>query len=65
MIKPELPSFTSDPYLRPFLPIIRSRTEKADALERRLAGEGSLCDFANAHEFYGLHRKSSRWIFRE
>ena len=64
-MKTELPVFTSDPYLKPYLPVIRHRREKTDALEARLAGGGTLADFASGHEYYGLHRTASGWVFRE
>ena len=65
LTKPPLPPFTDDPYLRPFLPVIRHRRERTDALEARLASGRSLAEFANAHEYYGLHRTSAGWVFRE
>jgi len=55
-----------DPYLAPYADIIRRRaglaSERAAALSRT---PGSLAEFACAHEFYGLHKTSSGWVFRE
>jgi len=61
-----LSKLTDDPWLRPFLGRIRSRAKRAAELADRLAaGTGSLADFASAHEYYGLHRRNGRWLFRE
>ena len=62
---PPRPRFVEDPWLAPFLPVVERRAAKARALERKLAGSGSLADFASAHEWYGLHRVRGGWTFRE
>ncbi|MBR7156505.1 MAG: 1,4-alpha-glucan-branching enzyme, partial [Lentisphaeria bacterium] len=55
-----------DAFLQEYAPVLRQRKAAADRLERRLAGKnGSLADFACAHEYYGLHRKQDHWVFRE
>lgn len=55
-----------DPYLTNYLPVIRSRLDKAKHTEHRLTqGKMSLHDFASAHEYYGLHVRNGKWIFRE
>ncbi len=42
------------------------RYRKIEATERRLTGGRlSLADFASGHEFFGLHRRGPRWVFRE
>ena len=64
-MKPPLPAFTADPFLAPFLPAVERRLARANALERKLAGSGTLADFASAHEWYGLHRVRGGWVFRE
>ena len=59
-------SLREDPFLDPFRAHLESRKAHADAWERRLTeGERSLADFASGHEFFGLHRRSDAWIFRE
>ncbi len=59
-------SLRDDPYLAPYRDALRARTERICALERRLAGDGTLADFASGHEYYGLHRDpDGGWIFRE
>lgn len=61
-----LPRFTEDPYLAPYLGVVERRAGQVRHLRERLtAGGGSLAEFANAHEFYGLHRHGDLWIFRE
>jgi 1,4-alpha-glucan branching enzyme len=57
----------NDPYLEPFEDAIRGRH---DNVLRKLAqftngGKKSLSDFANGYDYYGLHRKSREWVFRE
>ncbi len=54
-----------DPYLAPYADAIRGRAAHADARARELAPEGSLSDWASAHEYYGLHRVPRGWVFRE
>ena len=65
MTAPLRPRFTEDPWLAPFLPVVERRAANARALERKLAGAGTLADFASAHEWYGLHRVRGGWVFRE
>jgi len=55
-----------DPYLAPYLGVIRRRQALRERRRQALAaGPGSLGEFANAHEFYGLKRLPDRWVFRE
>jgi len=55
-----------DPWLAPYADAVRSRSERAFARAASLyRGAGSLSAFANAHEYYGLHRVKGGWIFRE
>jgi len=55
-----------DPLLRPFAPVLRKRYEKIKAMARRLTrGCMALADFASGHEYFGLHRDGSDWVFRE
>ncbi len=57
----------NDPWLAPFAPAILGRYEDAVKKEAELTGEsGSLDDFANAHNYFGLHRtEDGGWVFRE
>ena len=55
-----------DVYLAPFADAIRGRSQHAfDVAERLTGGKGRLCDWASAHEYYGLHRSRRGWTFRE
>jgi len=45
---------------------IERRRDKAIAMEARLtSSRTSLSDFASGHEYFGLHRRRKKWIFRE
>jgi len=55
-----------DPYLLPYAESIRRRSELADRRAALLSQTpGSLAEFACAHEYYGLHKVSDGWVFRE
>lgn len=55
-----------DPYLSPYLGHLRHWKDRAEEMKRRLVGDsGTLESFASAHEYYGLHRRAGKWIFRE
>ncbi len=56
----------NDSWLAPFAPAIEGRHNDALRKERELtAAAGSLSDFANAHQYFGLHRVRGGWVFRE
>ena len=65
----KLPIVKNDPWLEPYAWIIEGR--HGDVLRKldELTGGGkqSLVDFANAHQYFGLHRNGKRgsWVFRE
>jgi len=66
MKKKVLPIIKNDPWLEPFAEAINGRHEDAIRKEHELVGEnGSLSDFANAHNYFGLHRTADGWVFRE
>ena len=58
-----------DPWLAPFAEAIRARAQRARDTAARLTegatAAGSLAAFAGAHEYYGLHRTKTGWLFRE
>ena len=55
-----------DPYLAPYRGALEERSRRMERMARRLTGgEGSLADFASGHEYFGLHRIESGWVFRE
>jgi 1,4-alpha-glucan branching enzyme len=56
----------SDSYLKPFSDQIRHRLENIKETEQRLTeGKKSLSDFASGHEYFGLHFRKGKWVFRE
>jgi len=57
--------YLSDPWLKPFTEVIDRRIAKCLSKEKNLVGNGTLCDFAMGHYYYGLHRNNDSWIFRE
>ena len=65
--KKTLKIIKDDPWLKPYSEAILGRYNEAIRKENELTGgKQSLSDFANAHNYYGLHRnKQGRWIFRE
>lgn len=55
-----------DPYLVPFQEDIQLRMDAfRSKREQLLSGETSLVDFANGHEYFGIHRTPSGWVYRE
>jgi len=55
-----------DEYLKPFFEQIKWRIKKSEELAASLTeNKTSLNDFASGHEYYGLHKKNNKWIFRE
>lgn len=58
----------NDPWLEPFAPAIEGRHEDAVRKLSELTADtgGSLSKFANAYNYFGLHRESNGdWVFRE
>ena len=54
-----------DPWLAPYREAIEGRAAYAKRLAKRLAGRQTLSNWASAHEYYGLHKTSDGWTFRE
>jgi len=66
MRDPMLAKLTDDPWLEPYLGQLRQRADHTQHVEKRLTGGSmTLDEFANAHEYYGLHFRDGKWIFRE
>ncbi len=65
--KSRLKLIKNDPWLEPFAPAIEGRHEDAVRKEAELTqAADSLTEFANAHNYFGLHREADgRWVFRE
>ncbi len=57
--------YLSDPWLKPYMPVIERRISKCLQKEKQLAGKKSLKEFALGHLYYGLHQTDSGWVFRE
>ena len=58
--------FEHDPYLLPFEEDINQRMKNFENKKRELVGdEGTLCDFANGHEYFGFHKTRRGWYYRE
>ena len=55
-----------DGYLKPFEEAVRGRAQHAfDRADQLTQRKCSLADWANAHEYYGLHLTGREWVFRE
>jgi len=55
-----------DPWLAPYQSVLARRAEKVRRTEHRLTGgKTDLSDFAAGHEYFGLHVRDNRWVFRE
>ena len=66
-VKPKpLAIYKNDPWLEPYAPAIEGRHQDAIRREAELITHcHSLKDFANAHQYFGLHRVGDWWVFRE
>ena len=64
--KKALAIIQDDAWLEPYAEAIEGRHDDAvRKLNELTDGKKSLADFANAYNFYGLHRTSTGWVFRE
>ena len=55
-----------DPYLMPFKSDIELRMKNYEQKRQELVGQnGSLCEFANGHEYFGIHKLKNGWVYRE
>jgi len=62
----KLPNFVKkDTWLEPFASTIISRLQKAQTLEKEILQGKTLADFAQGHQWYGLHREKKHWIIRD
>lgn len=57
--------FDKDPYLKPYRTTILASLSRIAERESQLCGEGKLTDFANAHNYYGLHKTPDHWVYRD
>ncbi len=60
-----IPLIKNDTYLKPFSSTIINRIEKAKEKERKITKGLSLKDFANAHNYFGLHKTKNNWIYKD
>jgi len=62
----KLPEFVKfDSWLHPYTQVINSRLEAAAGFEKVLLNGQSLADFAQGHQWFGLHRTKDQWFIRE
>ena len=62
----QLAILKNDPWLRPFASAIEGRHQDVLNKEAELTQKcGSLKEFANAYNYFGLHRTDDGWTFRE
>ena len=57
----------NDPLLKPYTAELNRRAEyiKKDVENRLTQEKMTLDEFANAHEYFGLHIRDGKWLFRE
>ena len=66
MRDPKLAKLSDDPWIEPYLGELKRRAAHISHMEQRLTGgKMTLDQFANAHEYFGLHFRNGQWIFRE
>ena len=66
MRDPKLAKLSADPWLQPFLGQLQQRADHINYVEEHITGgKVSLNEFANAHEYFGLHFRAGKWVFRE
>lgn len=62
----QLAIIKNDPWLEPYSAAIEGRHQDAINKEKELTADaGSLKAFANAYNYFGLHRTDTGWVFRE
>jgi 1,4-alpha-glucan branching enzyme len=62
----KLAIYRNDPWLEPYAEAIEGRHQDAIRKEEVLTMHcHSLNDFANAHQYFGMHRHGDWWVFRE
>ena len=61
----DIPLIVNDPWLEPFADTIKNRSDKAKHKEKELTKGEKLSDFANAYNYYGLHKTPKEWIYKD
>ena len=65
-VKPRLKLVKNDPWLEPYNDAIEGRHQAVvNKLQELTGGKTSLADFAEGHNYFGLHRTARGWVFRE
>jgi 1,4-alpha-glucan branching enzyme len=66
-LKYKIKHLQEDPYLVSYQDALVSRYNRAKDIESKVTGNGtiSLTEFANGHKYFGLHKTTDGWIFRE
>lgn len=54
-----------DPWIKNYKNDIDLRMSEYEKQKQRLVGDKSLKDFANGHQYYGIHKVKGGWIYRE
>ena len=57
--------YETDPWLEPFKAAIDARHNRILEVKQALSGDDLLSSRCNNYLFYGLHRNSEGWVFRE
>ncbi|MFV0553297.1 MAG: alpha amylase C-terminal domain-containing protein [Mangrovibacterium sp.] len=55
----------NDPWLEDYSKAITNRYQRAQEVEQDLCGDKSLIDYANGHNYYGLHATPEGWVVRD
>ena len=65
-VKPRLKLVKNDSWLEPYNDAIEGRHQAVvNKLQELTGGKTSLADFAEGHNYFGLHRTARGWVFRE
>ncbi len=60
-----LPIVERDRALLPYNNYLEQQQARFYRVRASLTGGGRLCDFANAHEYFGFHHTREGWVYRE
>ena len=60
-----LPIVERDRTLLPYNNYLEQQQARFYRVRASLTGGGLLCDFANAHEYFGFHHTREGWVYRE
>ena len=64
--QPKLKIVKNDPWLEPYSDAIQGRHDAVvSKIKELIANKQTLADFAEGHNYFGLHRTPRQWVFRE